>query len=123
MPTPTIVSGYGGKITKGAVDLAVASWKLRKASRLGDATHSLTGGSEYRKKIVRGGMLTAEVMWDSTNTPETTGIDDGDEFNATLNLGDSALKYTGVPFISESLELIGCDMNGVVRYTLTAYAQ
>lgn len=122
----SLYSGSGGKIvvlSHSSAELQVGNYRLRKLARLADTTNSSTGGGEQRKKVVKGGQLNAEVFWDSANTPETLGIDEGEEWTAALYLGDSTLKHNSCTFITESLEVTGCDQNGVVRYALSAFHQ
>jgi hypothetical protein len=114
------VAGNGGAISVGSDTFSVGSWTLTKRSTLGEFTHSGTSGWETHVGTKKGADLRAEIMWDSASTPESDGVDAGDAFTATLEIGDSTIKYTSVPFVCESMELTGCTQDGVVKATINA---
>jgi hypothetical protein len=124
MPEPTLFSATSGRIVilTGGKDLAVGTYTFERTTQLADVGNSLSGGYEKRKRIRKGGRLQAEVFWDSGAVPEELGIDQGDEFTADLYIGESGKKYAAVPLITDTLAVMGCTQDNVVKYNLTAYA-
>jgi len=113
-------AGNGGSIIKGSDTLFVGGWTAKKTSMLGETTNSATAHWETSVATKKSVDIHAETIWDGTASkqPEGLGLDVGDSATVTLNIGDSALKYTSVPVIVTGVEITGCTQEGAVKANL-----
>lgn len=120
----TPVMGHSGSVTAGATALQTVEWVMTKRNRLAEITHSGTSGWAKRIKTVSEATFNVTAVWDSASSsqPESYTLDAGDEVNGTFKVGNSALNYTSVPLIIETLEISVNNQNNAVMYKFTAFS-
>lgn len=133
-------SGVGGKAIGPFYEYRVTNWQLESNPNLQEDTNSsqVVDGAvahTHRISIKMDHKLTMEVLVggegdtsdiaDISSQPEESDLTEGAELAMNLKTGSSAgmLWYTSWTFIVDTVNLVGCDANGLARYTVTLHSQ
>src|SRR5882724_6015746 len=115
-------SGQGGDVVVDGTTHPVAEWQLSKSAVLADSTTSASG-CKKRKKVLGDTSFTMNMPWDSDETPEELGLEEGAEIDSIkLYLGESGLMHSFAGIV-EKVDVV-CDAKGdIIRETVSGYAQ
>lgn len=108
-------SANGSDLQISSTTLACKMTRMRKASRLAEATDSGTSSSKY-VPVVSDHSWSASVVWDDTNMPDTDfGLTEGAVVTLRFNMGDSGKFETLTGTTVESVEDIMDNTGDVIR--------
>lgn len=108
-------SANGSSLGIGVTTLACKMTRMRKASRLAEATDSGTSSSRYIQ-VVKDHSWSASVVWDDTNLPDTDfGLVEGAVVTLIFTMGGSGKTETLTGTTVESLEDIMDSAGDVIR--------
>lgn len=133
-------SGVGGKMVGAVYEYRVFNWQLESNPNLVEDTNASQvvegqAGHTHRTKLKMDHKLTAEIyvgppgeqsdIADLSSQPEDSEIVEGADVTLSLKVGTSGggfSWYNNWTFKIDTVNLVGCDANGLARYTVTMFA-
>lgn len=112
------LSGNGGAILVGAVELAVKQWTCNTGSRTTENTHSGTAGFTNYEHVVIDARWSAEGPWNDAAIPDAVavGLIPGSKGVLTLQVGSGTRTMVLTNTIVEDYELIVDNTGDIVRW-------
>lgn len=117
------VTGLGGYVipANSAIAYDVDEWQAEKMNVLVESTTSSCLGRR-RNATLLDASWTINVPWNSTNTPESVGLFEGNDLALEFRIGGSTLSYK-FDGIVEKLRCVSNDKGDIVRLVLSGFAQ
>lgn len=107
----------GSKLTIGAVDLHVATYRIRNGIRDVENTHSGTGGFTNFEAVVNAPEWEAEGPLDDANLPDVdAALDPGTKATIVFKEGGSAKTITITNTLVVDFEIIANNANDIMRW-------
>ena len=110
-------SANGSKLTVGATDLHVATYRLRNGIRDVENTHSGTGGFTNFEKVVNAPEWEAEGPLDEDNLPDVdAGLAPGSKVAITFKEGADSRTIVLTNTLVVDFEIIANNANDIMRW-------